>query len=176
MAFYLKREFVDIEMKVFMMMTASPLGNLRLMGNPAKGLTGLLFQEEACPYDVEEREIPLLQAAQNWLFSYFSGERPKEKLPLAPEGTAFQKEIWSYLLSIPYGTYQTYGDIAKRVEERTKRKMSSQAVGQALKKNPIPIFIPCHRVLGKHGKLTGYAGGIDRKLKLLEVEHISYIK
>lgn len=163
-------------MRVFMMMTASPLGILRLMGSPEKGLTGLLFQEEACPYDVEEREIPLLQVAQNWLFSYFSGEKPKEKLPLAPEGTAFQKEIWSYLLSIPYGTYRTYGDIAKWVEERTKRKMSAQAVGQALKKNPIPIFIPCHRVLGKHGKLTGYAGGIDRKVKLLEIEHISYIK
>ena len=110
--------------------------------------------------------------AQEWLERYFSGEKPSpEELPLRPEGTDFQQMVWRELLHIPYGQVTTYGSLAKAVAKKMGREtMSAQAVGQAVGHNPISIIIPCHRVMGTDGSLTGYAGGLDRKIRLLELE------
>ena len=108
---------------------------------------------------------------KNWLDSYFSGDPAEVTFPLNPHGTAFQKQVWEILLTIPYGKTTTYGAIAREMARRAGReKMSAQAVGQAVGKNPISILIPCHRVVGVNGKLTGYAGGLDRKEWLLRHE------
>jgi methylated-DNA-[protein]-cysteine S-methyltransferase len=105
-----------------------------------------------------------------WLERYFRGENPEVNFRLSPDGTAFQRQVWDLLRTIPYGTSITYGQLARHMSP----SMSSQAVGQAVGKNPIPIVIPCHRVLGVHGKLTGYSAGLSSKVQLLELEGISY--
>lgn len=116
---------------------------------------------------------PVLVQAKEWLDRYFKGERPSFSLPLRPRGTDFQKAVWDVLLSIPYGEVITYGDIAKAIAAKTGREtMSAQAVGGAVGHNPISILIPCHRVVGANGSLTGYAGGIDKKIKLLTLEGV----
>jgi methylated-DNA-[protein]-cysteine S-methyltransferase len=109
---------------------------------------------------------------KKWLDRYFDGEKPDlSELPLAPTGGEFRRMVWDILCEIPYGEVVTYGDIAKKMAQKMKRKsMSSQAVGGAVGHNPISIIIPCHRVVGSNGSLTGYAGGIDKKIKLLELE------
>lgn len=125
---------------------------------------------------LDGNNIPVLQAAQEWLDHYFSGVKPRcpEELPLRLIGTPFQQEVWGVLLQIPYGHLMTYGDIARRIAKLHGREsMSSQAVGNAVGKNPISILLPCHRVVGKKGKLTGFAGGTERKLALLQLEGIS---
>ncbi len=117
----------------------------------------------------------LLQAAQ-WLDRYFAGERmdPGE-LPLAPEGSPFRQIIWKLLLEIPYGQTATYGELASKTAAILgKTRMSAQAVGGAVGSNPIAIIIPCHRCLGAKGQLTGYAGGLDLKRALLDMEDITY--
>ena len=92
-------------------------------------------------------------------------------MPILPEGTAFQQQVWKLLLEIPYGKTRTYGDLSREIERLTgKEKMSAQAVGQAVGRNPISILIPCHRVVGAKGQLTGYAGGLERKIRLLRHE------
>lgn len=116
----------------------------------------------------------LLKQAVAWLDEYFAGKNPSaESLPLSPDGTPFQQEVWKLLRNIPYGELTTYGALAKEMARRTgKKSMSAQAVGGAVGHNPISIMIPCHRVVGAKGNLTGYAGGIDKKLRLLKLEGI----
>lgn len=121
---------------------------------------------------VENHDIPLFVAAKKWLDSYFAGENPEiAELPLAPIGGAFRQGVWKILCEIPYGQVITYGDIAKEMALRMGQKhMSAQAVGGAVGHNPISIIIPCHRVVGGNGNLTGFSGGIQMKMKLLSLE------
>ena len=123
---------------------------------------------------VENNDIPVFAAAKNWLDRYFAGKKPAiAELPLAPMGSEFRQEVWRILCEIPYGEVITYGSIAKKMAiKMNKESMSSQAVGGAVGHNPISIIIPCHRVVGANGSLTGYAGGIGRKIKLLELEGV----
>lgn len=116
----------------------------------------------------------VLRRAAQWLDRYFAGDKPMiAELPLAPAGSEFRQHVWQILCEIPYGSVITYGEIAKRMAGRMGREtMSAQAVGGAVAHNPISIIIPCHRVVGAGGSLTGYAGGIDRKMQLLELEGV----
>lgn len=127
---------------------------------------------------VEDAHLPVFAAARRWLDGYFGGLRPSiSELPLAPEGGEFRKAVWEILCEIPYGGFTTYGEIARKMAARLKKKsMSSQAVGGAVGHNPISIVIPCHRVVGANGSLTGYAGGIDKKIRLLEHEGVNVAK
>lgn len=154
----------------------SPLGEIMIAADE-KGLTGLWFvgQKYFALYldkDNEEKEIPVLKEAKKWLDIYFSGKEPKFKLPLHFTGTDFQNEIWEILYTIPYGKTMTYGEIANiLVKRKGLKRMSAQAVGGAVGKNEISIIVPCHRVVGSNGSLTGYAGGISKKIELLKMEH-----
>jgi methylated-DNA-[protein]-cysteine S-methyltransferase len=122
----------------------------------------------------ENADMPIFDVAKEWLDRYFAGENPDiSALSLAPIGGRFRQDIWDILRQIPYGEVITYGDIAKKMAAKTgKKNMSSQAVGGAVGHNPISIIIPCHRVVGSNGSLTGYAGGIGIKMKLLELEGV----
>ena len=122
----------------------------------------------------KNNDIPVFAAAKNWLDRYFAGKKPAVcELPLAPIGGEFRQKVWKMLCEIPYGEVITYGGIAKKMTAKMKKEsMSSQAVGGAVGHNPISIIIPCHRVVGANGSLTGYAGGIDKKIKLLELEGV----
>lgn len=119
-------------------------------------------------------DMPIFDAAKKWLDRYFAGEKPAiSELPLAPSGGAFRRGVWDILREIPYGEVVTYGDIAKKTAAKmNKRSMSGRAVGGAVGHNPISIVIPCHRVVGSNGSLTGYSGGIAAKAKLLELEGV----
>ncbi|MEA4969984.1 MAG: methylated-DNA--[protein]-cysteine S-methyltransferase [Candidatus Pelethousia sp.] len=123
---------------------------------------------------IENNDMPIFSAAKEWLSRYFAGEKPAiSELPLAPSGSAFRQGVWNILCEIPYGKVITYGDIAKEMAAKmNKKSMSSQAVGGAVGHNPISIIIPCHRVVGSNGSLTGYAGGVRTKIKLLELEGV----
>lgn len=122
----------------------------------------------------ENKNLPLFQKVKKWLDIYFQGKEPILDFPLKLEGTHFQKEVFDILLKIPYGKVFTYGEIAKQIAiKRNMAKMSSQAVGNALHNNPIPIIVPCHRVLGKNCNLVGYGLGMNLKIKLLKLEGIS---
>ena len=116
--------------------------------------------------------MQVFENTKKWLDRYFAKENPSIKeIPLAPIGGEFRQKVWKILCEIPYGQTITYGEIAKRIaKQMNKEKMSAQAVGNAVGHNPISIIIPCHRVIGKNGSLTGYAGGIERKKMLLELE------
>ncbi len=111
-----------------------------------------------------------LSEAFLWLSDYFLCRIPGNKLALKPRGTDFQKEVFEELLKIPYGKTASYGEIAKKIAEKRNGRMSARAVGQAAGKNPIPVFIPCHRLIGSDGGLTGFSGGMDIKIKLLQLE------
>lgn len=142
----------------------SPVGPLYLTADDA-GLTGIWMHPE------KTEDFPVLAQAKGWLNSYFSGNPKEWVFPLNPHGTAFQRQVWEILLTIPYGQTRTYGEIAREMAAlRGKQKMSAQAVGQAVGKNPISILIPCHRVIGANGALTGYAGGLAKKEWLLHHE------
>lgn len=153
----------------------SPLGGILLAADET-GLTGLWFDGEKYYADNlaaehEARDTQALGAAKRWLDVYFAGKEPDFLPPLHPIGSAFRKEVWQLLLEIPYGQTTTYGALARRLAElRGLRHMSAQAVGGAVGHNEISILIPCHRVVGTSGSLTGYAGGIDKKLSLLRLE------
>ena len=123
---------------------------------------------------VEKVELPIFTVVKNWLDRYFSGEKPAIfELPLLPKGSEFQQNVWDILCKISYGEVTTYGAIARNIASLYgKSRMSAQAVGGAVGHNPISVIIPCHRVIGYDGSLTGYAGGIDVKLKLLEHEGV----
>lgn len=155
---------------------ASPLGGILLAANDI-GLTGLWFDGQKyyadnLPAEHIERETPILTDAKRWLDVYFTGNEPDFTPPLHPVGSAFRLAVWELLLQIPYGQTVTYGELARQLAEKQGAEhMSAQAVGGAVGHNPISLIIPCHRVVGTSGSLTGYAGGIDRKTKLLELEH-----
>ena len=146
-------------------MYESPLGSLLLTWED-EALTGLWMNRE-----IPEEIKVLPDVVKQWLDGYFLGRPGEISFPLNPTGTPFQKQVWKILLTIPYGQTRTYGEIAREMAVLTgKEKMSSQAVGQAVGKNPISILIPCHRVVGTGGKLTGYAYGLEKKIWLLRHE------
>lgn len=153
----------------------SPLGNMLLAADDT-GLTGAWFECQkyfaaGLADNCTETNTPILSEAKRWLDIYFSGKQPDFTPPLHPSGTAFQQEVWLILLQIPYGQTTTYGDIAAHLAKRKNlARMSAQAVGGAVGHNKISVIIPCHRVVGKSGSLTGYAGGINKKIRLLELE------
>lgn len=154
---------------------ASPLGGILLAANDI-GLTGLWFDGQKyyadnLPAEHIERETPILTDAKRWLDVYFTGNEPDFKPPLHIVGSAFRQAVWELLLQIPYGQTVTYGELARQLAEKQGvEHMSAQAVGGAVGHNPISLIIPCHRVVGTSGSLTGYAGGIDKKIMLLELE------
>jgi methylated-DNA-[protein]-cysteine S-methyltransferase len=145
---------------------ASPVGRLLLAGD-AEALRLIEFpgRERALPLDWCEDERPLRNTAQQ-LDEYFAGRRRTFDLPLAPEGTSFQQAVWSALQAIPYGQTISYGDLARRI----RKPRAIRAVGAANGRNPIPIVIPCHRVIGADGSLTGFGGGLGVKRRLLALE------
>ena len=144
----------------------SPIGQLSLTCTD-QALTGLFMNGETEKWD----HHPILIQTGKWLDAYFRGENPVLDIPLHTEGTPFQQQVWKLLLEIPYGEVRTYGDLAREMAHITgKEKMSAQAVGQAVGSNPIGILIPCHRVVGMKGQLTGYAWGLDKKIWLLSLE------
>ena len=153
----------------------SPLGGILLAADET-GLTGLWFEGQkyfgrGLSAKRTEGETPALSETRRWLDVYFAGGAPDFAPPLHPPGTQLRRALWEILLQIPYGRTMTYGEIARCVaEKRGLPSMSAQAVGGAVGHNPISLVIPCHRVVGTNGSLTGYAGGIDRKMKLLEME------
>ena len=153
----------------------SPMGSI-LLAADAIGLTGLWFEGQKyyalyLDKEHEEKELPVFEQAKRWLDIYFSGKEPDFSVPLHFTGTAFQNEVWEILCSIPYGQTTSYGQIAKQLaSKRGVPRMSARAVGGAVGHNEISIIVPCHRVVGSDGSLTGYAGGIDKKIKLLELE------
>lgn len=124
---------------------------------------------------IENKNIPIFDTTKKWLDRYFACEKPDiSELPLAPVGSEFRQGVWNILCEIPYGKVITYREIAKKMAEKmNKESMSSQAIGGAVGHNPISIIIPCHRVVGSNGSLTGYAGGIHTKIKLLELECVN---
>lgn len=158
----------------------SPLGEI-LLSSDDIGITGLWFtgQKYYALYldkENEEKETALLRKAKEWLDIYFSGKEPNFKLPLHFNGSNFQNNVWKMLYSIPYGKIITYGEIANNLaRQKGLKKMSARAVGGAVGHNPISIIVPCHRVIGSNGSLTGYAGGVKRKKYLLELENIDMI-
>lgn len=118
-----------------------------------------------------ETELPVFAAAKHWLDQYFYGQEPKIEVPIHLVGTDFQKEVWKLLCKIPYGQTTTYGQIARQIaRQRGIKTMSAQAVGGAVGHNPIAILVPCHRVIGADGSLTGYDGGLEKKVFMLELE------
>ena len=155
----------------------SPVGPLLLAGRE-DGLIGLWLEGQkyfgaGLPEQREQREdLPILRSAKEWLDRYFAGQDPDpEELPLAPAGSDFRKEVWKIITKIPYGCTITYGKIAKILAvKRGAKSISPQAVGGAVGHNPISVIIPCHRVIGSDGSLTGYAGGIEKKEWLLAHE------
>ena len=153
----------------------SPLGPLHLESD-GEALTCLLFEGEGIKHPEgvvleETPDLPLFVEAKAWLSRYFEGQDPGAPPPLRPQGTPFQQRVWQQLLTIPYGSTTTYGHIAKHLAAQgAMQRMSAQAVGQAVGRNPISIIIPCHRVIGANGTLTGYAGGLNRKVFLLNLE------
>ncbi len=154
----------------------SPVGGITLASD-GEFLTGLWF--DGAKYfpagisDAEEKPLPVFEEAKRWLDIYFGGKEPDFMPPVLAQGTAFRTGVWKFLKTIPYGSTVTYGEIAAAMAKRKGLpKMSAQAVGGAVGHNPVSIIIPCHRVVGADGSLTGYAGGIDRKIALLRLEGV----
>lgn len=161
----------------------SPLGGITLASD-GESLTGLWFEGQkqfgqTAGGDCLEKDLPVFTQTREWLDIYFSGQEPDFTPPLRMEGTTFQKEVWKILRTIPYGRTMTYGEIAAKIsgclgarsQPRPTRRMSAQAVGGAVGRNPISIIVPCHRVVGADGSLTGYAAGLQKKQYLLSLEH-----
>lgn len=153
----------------------SPLGGITLASD-GKALTGLWFDGQkhfaatlgGAP---EEKPLPVFEQTVRWLDAYFAGRVPDFTPPLHLIGTPFQKAVWELLLTIPYGETRSYGELAACLAEtRGMSRVSARAVGAAVGRNPISLVIPCHRVLGADGRLTGYAGGLERKRALLTLE------
>lgn len=156
----------------------SPLGGITLLSD-GEALLGLWFDGQkyfpaGLPEPQKEARLPIWEQAERWLSVYFSGQEPGFLPPLRPEGTAFRRRVWQELLKIPFGATETYGGIARRLAaEQGLTHFSAQAVGGAVGHNPISLMIPCHRVLGSGGALTGYAGGLEKKRALLTLEGIT---
>lgn len=159
----------------------SPLGGIT-MASDGTALTGLWFNgqkyfAEGLTETAAAKTLPVFDEAVRWLDIYFGGRRPDFTPPLNLEGTAFRKEVWQLLLQIPYGETTTYGELAAQLAAKHgQKRMSAQAIGGAVGHNPISIIIPCHRVTGTNGSLTGYAGGLDKKLALLKLEGLDTSK
>ncbi len=153
----------------------SPLGGITLASD-GEALTGLWFDGQkyfaaTLSAQREERRLPIFEETAEWLDVYFGGKAPGFTPALNPRSTPFRKDVWDILLTIPYGQTMTYGDIARRLaNQKGLAGMSAQAVGGAVGHNAVSLIIPCHRVIGSDGSLTGYAGGIDKKMKLLRME------
>jgi len=153
----------------------SDIGGITLASD-GQNITGLwLDGQKYFPYMLLEKalpeDLPVFETAKKWLDIYFSGVEPDFQIPIHLEGTDFQMCVWEMLCTIPYGETTTYGAIAKQIaHDRGISKMSSQAVGNAIGRNPVSVIVPCHRVIGAKGNLTGYAGGIERKAELLKIE------
>lgn len=162
---------------IFIQHYDSPLGGILLAADEI-GLVGLWFDGEKyfadhLPGEYTERETPILSETKRWLDVYFAGSEPDFTPPLHLIGSAFRRAVWGILLEIPYGETTTYGKIARQIAKKQGiSRMSAQAVGGAVGHNEISIIIPCHRVVGTNGSLTGYAGGIHKKEKLLELEGV----
>lgn len=158
---------------------APGLGGLTLASEDGRALCGLYLAGQKHylgstegPYE-ERGDLPAFAAARAWLDRYLAGERPlPTELALAPRGTEFRQLVWQLLREVPYGEVVTYGELARRVGERSGRQTSARAVGGAVGRNPISLVVPCHRVVGADGSLTGYAGGIERKVWLLAHEGV----
>ncbi len=161
----------------------SPLGNIMIAGD-GKSVSGVWLEGQKYFADTvlqdmkEKDDIPVFIKTKEWLNRYFAGENPSiDELPLAPQGNSFRQAVWKILCEIPYGKTITYGEIARKIaKQMNKTSMSAQAVGGAVGHNPVSIIIPCHRVVGAGGNLTGYAGGIDIKIKLLKLEGVDMSK
>ncbi len=158
----------------------SPIGKL-LLAERNHALVGLWMEGQKYFPDLTKEKVVknpdslILNQAKEWLDRYFNGERPSVKeLILAPEGSGFRRAVWEMLCDIPYGKVTTYGELAKRIAaEKGFSSMAAQAVGGAVGRNPISIIIPCHRVVGADKRLTGYAGGLDKKQRLLALEGVN---
>ncbi len=156
---------------------SSPLGNIMMAGDGIN-LTGLWFEGQkyfaaTLGTEYEEKNLPLFEQTVRWLDSYFCGSIPDFTPPLAPQGSPFRLAVWDILLQIPFGTTMSYGEIAHRLAgQQGVTSISAQAVGGAVGHNPISLIIPCHRVVGSNGSLTGYAGGLNRKASLLRMEGV----
>ena len=156
---------------------SSVIGNLTLISD-GEYLTHIVLEKESYYQNITKEaktndDLGIFKQTKTWLNKYFNGEKPNiDDLKLKLEGTPFQINVWNILKTIPYGKTITYGNIAKKISS----KMSARAVGGAIGHNPIPIIIPCHRVIGANNNLTGYTGGIDVKIKLLKLEGIDITK
>lgn len=155
----------------------SPLGGITIASD-GEAIIGLWFDgqkyfADSLGVEFREQDLPVFQETRRWLDIYFSGREPNFTPPLKMRTTPFRKSVWEIMLTIPYGKTMTYGEIAAEyASQRGLRVMSAQAVGGAVGHNSISLIIPCHRVLGSDGSLTGYAGGIDKKVELLKLEGI----
>lgn len=141
------------------------IGSLGIAGND-EAITDLFLRKEEVPAGYIQHETPLLKKAGKQLKEYFTGSRKNFDLPLAPQGTEFQKKVWKALLDIPYGETRSY----KQVAEAIGNPQACRAVGMANNKNPVAVIIPCHRVIGANGKMVGYGGGLNIKTRLLQLE------
>lgn len=155
----------------------SPLGKI-LLASDGEALTGLWFDGQkyfgsTLARQHEQKTLPVFEETARWLDIYFAGQEPDFTPPLfLHQSSAFRREVWEIMLTIPFGQTMTYGAIAAELaRQRGIGKMSAHAVGGAVSHNPISIIIPCHRVVGANGSLTGYAGGIDKKVRLLTLEN-----
>ncbi len=166
------------KLKIFVSKYQSPLGDMRIISEE-NDLVSLQFKNQKYYKEniysknkIIEKDNKTIEKTKKYLDKYFKGEKiEKHNIKLAPKGTEFQKQTWTLLNKIPYGQTTTYKEIGEQIAKiRNKNKMSAQAIGTAIGHNPIAIIIPCHRVIGTNGKLTGYAAGIDKKEKLLQLE------
>ena len=152
---------------------SSPIGKMLIVSD-GEAICGVWFygQKYFPKFDnlIENDDLAIFREVKNWFDDYFRGKNPNTTFKLKPNGSEFRQKVWKILTKIPYGQTLTYGEIALKLSS----SMSAQAVGGAVGHNPISILIPCHRVLGVNGKLTGYAGGLDKKRKLLELENIYF--
>lgn len=160
---------------IYRSMYDSPVGRIHLIATD-EALTGLFIEGQRgfCDNFAFIGENPVILQTKDWLNRYFDGEKPSsDEIKISLEGGAFRLDVWELLRKIPYGRTITYGELAASVaKNRGIVKMSAQAVGGAVGCNPISIIVPCHRVMGKGGDLTGYNGGVDKKIKLLTLEGV----
>lgn len=155
----------------YMNTVESPLGKL-ILASDGKNLTALRFENRVELQKIwQEKDLAIFEETKTWLQQYFSGKNPQWMVPLKLEGTDYRKRVWKALLEIPYGQTASYKDIAQKLNASSSvKKTSARAVGGAVGKNPIPIIVPCHRIIGSDQSLTGYGGGLNRKIKLLKLE------
>lgn len=154
----------------------SPLGDLTLYsdGTAITAITMPVWRYQPTAETTESDALPVFQQAKDWLENYFTGHAAQENPPISAVGTPFQQQVWRILQEIPRGSTLTYGEIARKLEETVGHHTSPRAVGNAVGQNPVAIMIPCHRVLGAGGSLTGFGGGLDTKRFLLDLEGVPY--